>query len=65
MFVVSIISVFQYIVYKSLSLKENIPGNVYKDENLKRQIKAIQAERERMDLLFNEFIGYIAVSKKD
>ncbi|PKC70635.1 hypothetical protein RhiirA1_454521 [Rhizophagus irregularis] len=46
-------------------IKENITGNVYNNENLKRQIKAAQAEKERMDLLFGEFIGDIVVSKKD
>ena len=46
-------------------IKENITGNIYNNENLKRQIKAAQAERERMNLLFGEFIGDIVVSKKD
>src|SRR6266542_5826067 len=46
-------------------IKENITRNVYNNENLKRQIKAAQAERARMDLLFGEFIGDIVVSKKD
>ncbi len=46
-------------------IKKNITGNVYNNENLKRQIKAAQAERERMDLLFGEFISDIVISKKD
>ncbi|GET00647.1 hypothetical protein GLOIN_2v1474502 [Rhizophagus clarus] len=46
-------------------IKENITGNIYNIENLKRQIKAAQAERERMDLLFGEFIGDIVISRKD
>ncbi|GES76810.1 zinc finger BED domain-containing protein 1-like [Rhizophagus clarus] len=46
-------------------IKENITGNTYNIENLKRQIKAAQSERERMDLLFEEFIDDIVISKKD
>ncbi|GBB98812.1 hypothetical protein RclHR1_03330009 [Rhizophagus clarus] len=46
-------------------IKENITGNIYNIENLKRQIKAAQAEKERMDLLFGEFIDDIVISKKD
>ena len=37
-------------------IKQNITGNVINEENLKRQIKAAQSERERIDLLFSEFI---------
>src|SRR6266498_3104640 len=46
-------------------IKENITGNIYNNENFKRQIKTVQAERERMDLLFGEFIDDIVISKKD
>src|SRR5581483_8773265 len=46
-------------------IKENITGNSYNIENLKRQIKSTQSERERMDLLFGEFIDDIVISKKD
>ncbi|PKK57315.1 hypothetical protein RhiirC2_826194 [Rhizophagus irregularis] len=37
-------------------IKQNITGNVINEENLKRQIKAAQTERERINLLFSEFI---------
>jgi hypothetical protein len=46
-------------------IKENIIENIYDNENLKRQIKASQTERERMDLLFGEFVDDIVISKKD
>ncbi|GBB88997.1 hypothetical protein RclHR1_15620003 [Rhizophagus clarus] len=46
-------------------IKENVRENIYNDESLKRQIKSAQAEQERMDLLFGEFIGDIVTSKKD
>ena len=37
-------------------IKQNITRNVINEENLKRQIKAAQTERERIDLLLAEFV---------
>ncbi|GBB83785.1 hypothetical protein RclHR1_10450008 [Rhizophagus clarus] len=46
-------------------IKKNVTGNIYNIKNLKKQIKAAQIERERMDLLFEEFLDDIVISKKD
>ena len=43
-------------------IKQNITGNVINEENLKRQIKAAQTEREKIDLLLAEFIGDNVIS---
>ena len=46
-------------------IKQNITGNVINEENLKRQIKSAQNEKERMNLLFSEFLGDTVMSKSD
>ncbi len=46
-------------------IKQNVTGNVINEDNLKRQIKSAQNEKERMDLLFSEFIGDNVMSKTD
>ena len=43
-------------------IKQNITGNVISEENLKLQIKAAQSEKERMNLLLDEFLGDIVLS---
>lgn len=42
--------------------KQSITGNLNNEENLKRQIKAVQSERERMNLLFDEYLDDIVLS---
>ncbi|RHZ67000.1 hypothetical protein Glove_303g24 [Diversispora epigaea] len=46
-------------------IKENITGNIVSEDNLKRHIKSAQSEKERMDLLFSEFIEDNVTSKMD
>ena len=46
-------------------IKQNITGNICNNETLKRQIKASQAERERMDLLIGEFTNDITISQTE
>ena len=46
-------------------IKQNITGNIVNEENLKQQIKSAQNEKERMELLFDEFIGDTVMSKSD
>jgi len=46
-------------------IKQNITGNICDNETLKRQIKASQAERERMDLLIGEFTNDITISQTE
>jgi hypothetical protein len=43
-------------------IKQNITGNVVDEKNLKRQIKAAQFEKERMNLLLDEFLDDIVLS---
>lgn len=43
-------------------IKQNITGNVVDEKNLKRQIKAAQSEKERMNLLLDEFLDDIVLS---
>jgi len=43
-------------------IKQNITGNVINEENLKQQIKSAQSEKERMNLLLDEFLGDIVLS---
>jgi hypothetical protein len=43
-------------------IKQNVTGNIINEEELKRQIKAAQSEKERMNLLFDEFLGDIVLS---
>jgi hypothetical protein len=43
-------------------IKQNVTGNVINEESLKRQIKAAQSKKERMNLLFDEFLGDIILS---
>ncbi|RHZ81960.1 hypothetical protein Glove_115g59 [Diversispora epigaea] len=40
-------------------IKQNINGNVIDPENLKRQIKAAQIERERIEMLLNEYLNNV------
>ncbi|RHZ43769.1 hypothetical protein Glove_856g18 [Diversispora epigaea] len=42
-------------------IKQNITGNVVDEKNLKRQIKAAQSEKERMNLLLDEFLDDIVL----
>ena len=37
-------------------IKQNIVGNIINKKNLKNQIKSAQIKRERIELLFSEFI---------
>ena len=37
-------------------IKQNVSGNVIDETNLNNQIKASQDERERIDLLFSEYL---------
>ncbi|RHZ75425.1 hypothetical protein Glove_214g52 [Diversispora epigaea] len=54
-------------------IKQNVTENVINEENLKHQIKSAQSERERIDLLFAEYIdnhvkaknGRAIASRKD
>ncbi|RHZ81740.1 hypothetical protein Glove_117g506 [Diversispora epigaea] len=46
-------------------IKENMTGNIVSEDNLKRHIKSAQSEKERMDLLFSEFIEDNVTSKMD
>ncbi|GES76543.1 hypothetical protein GLOIN_2v1482460 [Rhizophagus clarus] len=43
-------------------IKQNVTRNVINEESLKRQIKAAQQKKERMNLLFDEFLGDIVLS---
>ncbi|GBC00391.1 hypothetical protein RclHR1_03840013 [Rhizophagus clarus] len=44
-------------------IKQNVTRNIINKESLKHQIKAVQSEKERMNLLFDEFLGDIVLSK--
>jgi len=44
-------------------VKQNMTGAAADEENLKRNIKAVQTERERLDLLISEFVGDRSVSR--
>ncbi|RHZ84801.1 hypothetical protein Glove_74g102 [Diversispora epigaea] len=46
-------------------IKQNITGNVFDNETLKRRIKAAQTEHERMNLLIGEFVNDITVSQTE
>ncbi|RHZ84897.1 hypothetical protein Glove_74g143 [Diversispora epigaea] len=46
-------------------IKQNITGNVFDNETLKRQIEAAQTEHERMNLLIGEFVNNITVSQTE
>ncbi|RHZ57214.1 hypothetical protein Glove_392g9 [Diversispora epigaea] len=43
-------------------IKQNITGNIINEETLKRNIKAAQSERERVDLLLSEYLEDTSVS---
>ena len=43
-------------------IKQNVSGNVIDETNLNNQIKASQDERERIDLLMNEYLNDHSVS---
>ncbi len=46
-------------------IKQNITGNVIDETKLKANIKAAQTERERVDLLLNEYLEETAISKSE
>ncbi|GET55152.1 hypothetical protein GLOIN_2v1761305 [Rhizophagus irregularis DAOM 181602=DAOM 197198] len=46
-------------------VKQNIIGNVINQENLNLQIKATQEEKERIDILLNEFLDPYNYNRKD
>jgi hypothetical protein len=46
-------------------IKGNISGNVIDEKNLKNQIKASQSERERIDLLMNEYLNDNSISHSE
>ncbi|RHZ51446.1 hypothetical protein Glove_478g13 [Diversispora epigaea] len=43
-------------------IKQNITGNIINEETLKRNIKAAQCERERIDLLLSEYLEDTSIS---
>ncbi|RHZ87427.1 hypothetical protein Glove_35g41 [Diversispora epigaea] len=43
-------------------IKQNITGNIINEETLKRNIKAAQSERERVDLLLSKYLEDTSVS---
>ena len=43
-------------------IKQNVTGNVINEDILKKNIKAVQSERERIDLLLSEYLEDISVS---
>jgi hypothetical protein len=44
-------------------IKENLPGHVKNSENLKNLIKATQSERERLLILYDEYVDDISTSR--
>ncbi|PKK56179.1 hypothetical protein RhiirC2_460750 [Rhizophagus irregularis] len=46
-------------------VKKNIIGNVINQENLNLQIRATQEEKERIDVLLNEFLDLYNYNRKD
>ncbi|CAJ0758173.1 20810_t:CDS:2, partial [Entrophospora sp. SA101] len=46
-------------------VKQNLPGNVKSSEDLKNLIKTVQVERERMLMLYDEFVDESNVPRKE